>query len=49
MRSLARSGGRENSHKNFLNSHQNSHRTETKKATSLGLLQIIHSFSVYGS
>jgi hypothetical protein len=34
MRSLARSGGRENSHKNFLNSHQNSHLTKTKKATS---------------
>ena len=34
MLSLAWSGGRESSHKNFLNSHQNSHLTETKKATS---------------
>jgi hypothetical protein len=34
MRSLAWSGRRENSYKNFLNSHQNSHLTKTKKATS---------------
>ena len=34
MLSLVWSGGRESSHKNFLNSHQNSHLTKTKKATS---------------
>jgi hypothetical protein len=34
MRSLAGSGGRENCHKNFLNSHQNSHPAKTNKATS---------------
>ncbi len=36
MRSLQRSGGPEGSHKNFVNSHQNSHLTKTKKTTSRG-------------
>ncbi len=44
MLSLAWSCGRESSHKNFLNSHQNSHYTKTKKATSL-VASANHSFN----